>query len=337
MKILILYPGKIPESPAQIACFSDVWSYYLIKELQRHVTLVTSPIPNVTGAELVAWADTLKVSGYDAVIALGLRYFSKVDPEISKLIKNNLDPGSYLCQIHDGSRLDNDPVDITFTIKDQSSDYEFNSPANRFVRHHAYNSYVGWAADPVLNVPKQSEDVLRILVDHTNYGNNPVDNTRQVLEDIKRLIDSRAWQSQFQSISVRRFDSGRVVDVDFDAIDDIERYDRNQTIPYDKIIQEHCQAHIFCVTHPESVGLVVLETAMAGALPVIPKGFVPADRLATVRCLEYNKRIDWDRALKSIDIEKSREMALTNSWENVAKRIRDNIRIRNIIKGKQES
>ena len=333
MKILILHPGKMPASPSQIECFSDVWVYYLANELQRHLTVDSRAIPSRSSSDgFLKWFEDLNVSGYDAVIALGLRYFSTVPREVGETLLKKLDHRGFLCQIHDGSRLNNDPVDITFTLKDDSARYPFGTDANRYVRHRSYNEYIGWAADPSINVPAQDPDNLHILVDHTNYGPNLVDHTEKILKDIKSFIDGGAWRSRWKSVAVRRFDSGGAVDVDFNDIHNIKKYDR-RAIPFTEICQEHGQAHIFCVTHPESVGLVVLETAMAGALSVVPAGFVPGDRLDTVRAIEYQDLIPWAEVLKKINPAESRRVAMENSWANVCKRIRDVIRIRQNIRG----
>lgn len=332
MKILILYPGKIPTSPAQIECFSDVWVYYLLNELRRHLTVDSRMIPSrLDEKEFLKWFEDLDVNDYDAVIALGLRYFSTVPREIGETLLKKLDHRGFLCQIHDGSRLNNDPVDITFTLKDDSDRYPFGADANRYVRHRSYNEYIGWAADHEINAPQQDPENLHILVDHTNYGTNPVDYTEKILKDIKSFIDSGAWKPRWKSVSVRRFDSGGAVDVDFDTIHDIKKYDR-RSIPFTEICKEHGRAHIFCVTHPESVGLVVLETAMAGALPIVPEGFVPKDRLDTILAIEYQDSIPWAEILEKIDPARSREVALKNSWGNVCKRIRDIIAIRRNIR-----
>ena len=332
MKILVLYPGKIPSGPDQIECFSDVWVYYLSTELVRHAQVDLQKIPTVpTDNMLIDWAQDLDVSVYDAVIALGLRYFSTAPKAVGEILRKKLHGKGLLCQIHDGSRLDNDPVDLTFTLKDDSDRYPFGTSANRYVRHRSYNEYIGWAADPEINKPAQDPENLRILVDHTNYGNNPVDHTEKILQDIKDLVDSGVWKDRWKSVSVRRFDSGRVVDVDLNDISNIQRYDRS-SMPFTEICKEHGAAHVFCVTHPESVGLVVLETAMAGALPVIPQGFVPRDRLETVLAVEYQDSIPWEEVLEKINPAESRRVAIENSWEMVCKRIRDVIKIRQNIR-----
>lgn len=315
MKLLILCPGKIAASVDQICCFTDVLNYYLPKTLKDLVDTTVVPIPDVDDDYLKETFSTIDVQGYDAILTLGLRFYSKVSRDTTALLRDRF-PGLF-CQVHDGSRLDHDPVDITFTFKDDRDRMKKN--ASWHARHAAYNEYMGWGTDPEINRPQQNSRDLRILVDHTNYGNNEIDKTVEVLNEIRRFVYSDSWCKKFDSISVRRFDSGRVVDVDFNNLQ-IERYDRT-AIPFTEITQEHCAAHIFCVTHPESVGLVVLETAMAGALPVIPKGFIPQDRLKTVRHVEWEHSIDWCYVLQELDIDKSRQVALANTWPAMANRI----------------
>lgn len=328
MNLLLLCPGRLVDAPSEIKCFTDVWAYYLVESLrnQSEVTVKILQIPSLEEKELDIWFDQLEVAGYDAVIALGLRYFSTIPREIGEKLRQKLYPNGFLCQIHDGSRLDNDPVDITFTPKDESEKYPPGSEANRYVRHYAYNQSVGWAADPGLNSPNQDPSTLTILVDHTNYGQNTIDKTVEILEEIKKLKDSGAWHHDYKSISVRRFDSGQVVDVDLSDIKVPKKYDR-RGIPFTEICKEHSKAHVFCVTHPESVGLVVLETAMAGALVLSPQGFVPKDRLNTVKHIEWTDKIDWAKVLSQINPVESRKIALKNSWGAVARRIQDTITI----------
>jgi hypothetical protein len=315
MKILILCPGKIAKSLDQIGCFTDVLNYYLPKSLATIVDTVIMSIPDVDNNQLKEIFSTVEVDKYDAILTLGLRFYSKISPETTALLRDRFT--GLLCQVHDGSRLDHDPVDITFTFKDDTARLSKN--ASWLARHVKQNEYMGWATDPDVNTPQQDPRDLRILVDHTNYGDNVVDLTAQVLTEIQRFVESDVWQYKFDSVSVRRFDSGRVVDVDFNNLD-IKKYDRT-TIPFNQITKEHGVAHIFCVTHPESVGLVVLETAMAGALPVVPKGFIPKDRLKTIRYAEWGQRVNWKLVLAKLNIDKSRSVALANTWESVAERI----------------
>lgn len=333
MKVLIIHTGVMPASPDKISCFTDVWTYYLGTELGKHLQTNIVAIPSrLSEEELETWFADLNVEGYRAVIALGLRYFSTIPRRIGEQLRQRLAPSGFLCQLHDGSRLDNDPVDITFTLKDESDRYPFAAEANRWVRHRSYNAYIGWAADAEVNAPAQDDITLNILVDHTNYGPNPVDHTRDILLDIQQFVQGMTWKKKWGNVSVQRFDSGAVVDVDFDAIEDIQRYDRT-AIPFTEICQAHGRAHVFCVTHPESVGQVVLETAVAGALAVVPKGFVPSDRLATIRHIEYEGAIPWHLVMSNINPKLSRKVAMDNSWNLVARRIKSELAVRSRIRG----
>ena len=317
MKLLLLCPGNVASSVENIKCFTDVLSYYLPRSLRSFpgVDVTTQIIPSEDNDDLKNLFSTLEVNEYDAILTLGLRFYSKISLETTDLLRSRFN--GLLCQIHDGTRLDYDPVDVTFTFK--NDDLRLDGDVKRFERHKKFNAYMGWATDFELNSPQQNADVLRILVDHTNYGDNPVDLTEKILNNIKQFVDSGIWKKQYKSVMIRRFDSGRVVDVDFTETE-ISRYDRT-SIPFSEITKEHCAAHVFCVTHPESVGLVVLETAAAGALPVVPKGFVPQDRLDTVRHLTWEDSIDWKQVLDNIDIEASRNEAIKNNWDSAASRV----------------
>jgi hypothetical protein len=334
MKFLLLYPNWQPKDVDDLKCFSDVWGYYLSKELSNHVDTTHAVIPGrLDEHELHTWFESLDVAGYDAVIALGLRYFSQIAKSTVEQLRKRVYPG-FLCQVYDGSRLDNDGVDITFTLKDESNNekYKPGADANRHVRHRAFNEYVGWAADIDLNVRNQDSEHLRLLVDHTNYAQNPIDRSDDILKQIKQFVDSGIWKEQWKSVTVRRFDSGKVVTVDLDNLLPVTRYDRTG-IPYRSVCEEHSRAHAFFVTHPESVGLVVLETAVAGALTVTPNGFIPLDRLKTVKHITYGDEIDWNSVLSNINPSACRKFAKTNTWEAVAKRIRDTVGIRRAIRG----
>lgn len=325
MKLLILCPGRIPESVNDIRCFTDVLNYYLPTELNKIADATIAVIPSEDGEILKKSFATLDFSEYDAILTLTLRFYSKISRETTQILRNRFK--GILCQVHDGTRLDNDPVDVTFTFKDDSHWVELTN--NRLARHFKYNHYMGWAADSDLNRSEQSSTDLRILIDHTNYGNNPIDRTSEVIFQVKRLIDSNIWKDRFETISVRRFDSGRVIDVDFTNTN-IITYDRS-AIPFTEVCQEHSRSHIFMVTHPESVGLVVLETSVAGALTVSPVGFIPRDRLDTVRHIEWSGSVDWKNVINNINPSESRKVATMNTWGKVAQNILEELELR--IKG----
>lgn len=315
IKLLILNPGKTPQSISEINNFTGLIAFYLPKSLAIFCDLCVVNIPNSDNSNLKDIFKNLNVEKYDAILTLGLRFYSTISNHTTLSLRDRFT--GLFCQIHDGTRLDYDPVDITFTLKDDGPRLSDN--LGWFTRHNKYNEYMGWAACPQLNTPSQNTKDLRILVDHTNYGNNPIDLTHKVLDEIKKFVQSNLWKKYFDSISVRRLESGRVETVDLNCRN-ITKYDRTP-IPLNIIAKEYSAAHFFCVTHPESVGMVTLETSMAGALPLIPLGFIPKDRLITIRHLEWQDEIPWETALTKIDINASRHIALENTWDSVAARI----------------
>ncbi len=321
INMLILCPGSpvTPRTISEIKCFSEVLSFYLPRQLDKLANVDIMPIPETDCAELQTIFANIDVAKYTAILTLGLRFYSKISIKTTNLLRCRFD--GLFCQTHDSGRLDNDPVDVTFTFRDDAR--TLDNTNNRLSRHNTYNECMGWAADPKLNVSNQSKTDLRILVDHTNYGPaDAVDLTIDVLQQIDDFINSNTWKKKYKSVSVRRFISGAVIDVDFDNLSDLTTYTKSaKLLPITEISKEHSLAHIFCVTHPESVGLVVLETALAGAFIVTPDKFIPADRLETVRSLEWSGSINWNSVLTSIDPAASRNIAIKNNWNTVAQTI----------------
>ena len=259
--------------------------------------------------------------GFDVILALGLRYFSFIPIEIKQNIRSRFN--GLLCQLYDGTRIKDDEIDYTFTMK--------NDYWSTFIRHwyrlkKGRNIYVGWGADEQLNCPKQDADTLRILIDHPDElreGRGIIDKTDEIIKDVERLRASNNWKKYYKKLCVRRFSADYGVEnLDFNKVETKPyKGHRNSNIPYPKLCEEHCKTHVFIVTHPESLGLVVLETALAGALVVVPKGFVAKDRIKTIKHYEYKKHIEWEKVLRMIDIKESRKIALKNSWDCVASNI----------------
>ena len=329
MNLLILSPNlKIPKNKAEIDNFESVWCYYLYHKLKNfdiNVNFLT--IPNIKNEkELCDYFDNLKIDSYHGILVLGLRYFSHVPEKIGLNLKKRF--SGILCQLYDGSRLDTDPVDVTFTFRNDDWRYPLGAPNNRHLRHHNNNVYIGWSADSNLIQSRQPKEKLNVLVDHSAFNHNSLDRSFDTLMNIRNLIHSGIYEDYgFKSVSVRRFTSGAVETVDIDNFS-IQRYDNTASMSYINACREYSKAHIFCVTHKESVGQSIIESATSGALVISPKNFVNKDRLDTVRHVEWSDRIDWPSVLPAIDIKKSREKASKNSWFDICQTIINTIETR---------
>jgi hypothetical protein len=288
-----------PEVPGResIRNYSGMWAYYLVREFEAAgVDLIFDP-PQHRGADAVEHYARLQVEA-DHVLALGTRYFEKVPRECIGVLRRKV--AGAVTQLHDGESLA--WVDCTFTVKKEGRG-----------RKHCH---VGWAADPALFVPRQRSDELGILVDHPDYVPDRGDRTAELLADVKAFLAGGMWRAHFKSICALRIADGGTVG----ATEPLEPYGR-KTMPVERMAAAYGRAHLFLVTHPESVGLAVLEASMAGALPLVPRGFVDGGLLGTVRRLSFDGAVPWREALRMIDPADSREIAEGNTWKGIAEKM----------------
>src|SRR5574343_9354 len=312
MKLLIMCPGNVPKSVDGIRCFTQVLNYYIPNNLKELIDVDVINLPLSNNEEVLRIFSSVE-EGYAAVLVLGLRYFSRVPRHFLPVLRARAK--CPIVQMHDGSRFDVDGVDLTLTFKDLDI-----IPPSRTAVHLKYNRCVGWAADHELFVPvTKNANELNVLIDHTNYGGGP-DYSIEVLRDVFSFVDSEIWKNRYTAVNVRRLSSGFVEEVR-ELPKSIDQYDRTKIIPITDLAKHYGHSDIFIVTHPESLGLVVLETALCGSLVVCKEGFVSKDRLNTINHISYNKSIDWQTVLTSIDQEANRRTAMSNNWQALTKNI----------------
>jgi hypothetical protein len=119
--------------------------------------------------------------------------------------------------------------------------------------------YIGWAADDTLLIPKKPK-TLTVFVDHSLYVDTAPDYTKTVMEGIKRYATLTK-----EKINVIQLRNEGLKKVNLDEPFTPEIYDRKLQVPYPEVCDAYKKAHIFVVTHAESLGLSVIESAMAGA------------------------------------------------------------------------
>jgi hypothetical protein len=324
MKVMLFHPPGSMELSA-LKSFGMMRAYYLELELRKlGVELVVKNWmrnSHLTKEELIRYHETLDITGIDHFIGHGIRYWSFLPIECGQALRARLGRHQCMAQIHDVSLLDKTAADVTFVHRDRSADYQPGRKDGGHERYHRHTCLIGWAADQHLCSPDQPEDELRILIDHPTYTHSSIDVTLSVLLNLRQLVETpELWSNRFKAIKVRQFVDGAIVDVDLMGDLSVTPYTR-KAIPYVEACKEYSQAHIFLVTHSESLGQSVIEAATAGALVVAPETFIAADRLATIRHHEWSRFIRWDRVLPQIDVQASRAMAVKNSWEDMAKRI----------------
>lgn len=169
---------------------------------------------------------------------------------------------------------------------------------------------VGFAANHELLVPNKDPKRIRILVDHPAYSPEHFKKRDRTKDILDQIFSSHLPKEK--ALFVRRFINGDVETVNRDKYN-VELYNR-KGVNILNAFDEYNQADIFFVTHPESMGLSVIESAMAGALVVLPRFYIKPEFLEGIEYVEFEKDIDWEIVLNKLDAKNCRRKALKKTW-----------------------
>lgn len=171
--------------------------------------------------------------------------------------------------------------------------------------------YVGWAVDHSMCFPQKDPNVLRILIDHSLYvANNNVDCSIPIFKDVMNFANLY----KERPVIVRRFISGGIETCDANSKPEI--YNR-KGLNFRDAAAEYRKSDIFIVTHPESMGLSVLESAASGALVLSQEGFIKPELINDLNHLIYRGNIPWGVVLKMINHKESYTRTLKYNWSGI--------------------
>ena len=194
--------------------------------------------------------------------------------------------------------------------------------------------YVGWAADLQTFTPEKDPEWLTIFVDHKYDPTERHDDTEALLKS------ATSYAARLASEDRRVGNPPRRVQVVFFSPEGIERIEPSEVrdvhlgndrrtfyrrVPGPELAAWTRKADIFVVTHGESMGLPVLENAMAGALIVARRGFVKPELLRSLAHHEYDRveSLDWDSLTAHLNPARFRRRASHFTWGQVAERMLD--------------
>ncbi|EKR7202973.1 hypothetical protein P8724_005072, partial [Escherichia coli] len=181
----------------------------------------------------------------------------------------------------------------------------------RLERHNRFNKHVGWAANQDLfHLETKTDDVLRIFVDHAAFDVSGFDHSLSILMNLQRLT---------VPYEARTLTDDGLITIDPGNIS-VTPY-RRTPVPATEFAAELRKSDVFIVTHPESLGLTVLEAAMCGALVLTPPDCLPPDRLALVNHMVIKSRIDWDEVIARVDRVKNAEKVQCHTWSAIAEKM----------------
>ena len=318
MNILLI--GNKVQSTDKIYNYSDVWSFYLSQALIRIGVTVHYIKPSlITEANSINYVlDICNNNKIDHIIALGVRFFSRLPKDVGITLSKNF--SGLVCQIHDASLLDGAPVDVNLTVRNDCYLYA-NNENRRLDRHNAYNWHIGWAADPDIFYPEQDNNgVLSVFVDHPTFVDNSPDSTLNIMMSLRELKKNALHHEYgFNELHIKTLTDDGIVDVDLDNII-VKPYNRT-AVPLTEFSSALRKSHIFFVTHKESVGLTVLESAMSGAIVSAPINTINKCRLDTINHVIFERNVKWPELLDKIDPKYNTIRANNNNWEQVARNI----------------
>ena len=306
----IIFFGGIRKTDTKDLNLNDItgtpalYSYFLRKEFNKlgiETTYCEAKARNATDDEV----NSIHIPKGDHILAVFQRAFSIRCRKTNKLEKNiRRSISGKMTAICDHS-LKNPTEDIIFYA------VPTKKPPEK-------NIYLGWACDHSLLTPEKDSTRIRILIDHAYYGKNqPLDLTVSIS---KQCLDFQKNYKEKQII-IRRFSGPSGCETINDNNWNNEVYDRSTSMPYPKACEEYKKADIFIVTHPESLGLSVLESAAAGAYILCPKDYIKSNILKQIRHDQFNKTISLFDTISKIDINQSIERTKNFTWQIISEKI----------------
>jgi hypothetical protein len=305
-----------------------IYTFFIVKYINRNypkVNITLKSIPNFKVGYEKTYEKFFLDNTYDHIIVIDNRgikrrhfiFFSKLKEKVKGIITT---------------------ISDNMNVKGNEDVLFFCIPHTR--KRTERSRYIGWACDKELLTPKQDSNTIQILIDHIYYGKE----TSGIYNmDLTITISEQIWRQVKElnigkKIIVKRFCNGGVETLTEENYNKVNKYQQNNGLSYQEVIDLYNTTDIFFVTHPESMGLVVLECAMAGALIVSPEGYIKNELLHSLYHVSlpfcYNKvNINLKEIINRIDHKKSRKMSEIFNWSNAVDKIMDTfINIKNYYK-----
>lgn len=308
MRILLLSTYPIDEKELELKyCKSQyhIFLYFLSKYLKNHELIIKHLPPMGSSTRIINIYKKYEVPEAEHCIVVENRGFYRRPNIFYKNLRSKI--SGCISTISASPKIIGDEDVLFFMIA-----------SGKRKRKNA--RYVGWACDNELIKPRQSKDFINILIDHPYYGreNSRMANVDQTL-NISNIVYN--WAKDKKNVKINRFCRGGIEVVNETNYNKLEKYIQNDGLNYYEACKIYSSTDVFFVTHPECMGLVVLECAMAGALIVTPEGFIKKELLKHVNHLIIKDSFNMDEIISKIDHKLSRSKVERFNWANVTQRI----------------
>lgn len=240
----------------------------------------------------------------------GIDFYNKLKPNIKygifNITDNNDDFGAYGPQEY-----------IFYSIWKQ---YQINDKS----------FYIGWATNPDIFYPRLSNQSSQSLTKSPNELVILIDD-KYCKYDTSEEIIAKCYDYMLNNDNVIIYRFG-YSDKAFDFIDTYkgtnDRYIvlENRLPQYEKA-HYHNISDIFIVSHCETLGFEVLESAMAGCYIISKNTYIKPDLLTDILHFNYDdiSELELDFIKNQLDINTQRTKALKYTWQNSVKRINNTL------------
>lgn len=325
MKILLLWGrGEDPATTGRISNLSGVYATQITKVLRDlGIEVVFGKCPPAplelpegpSGSERRAYSG-IEFPSCDHALCVEQNAFQSRPFEFFEAVRNAC--SGYVGTMHDHDRGQG------------PEDFQFH--ARKSYMNPASSAYVGWASDETEFFPEQDPTALNILIDHKYFLDERHDSTETILQSV--LLFARRYNSgEVARVGMKdkvivRFlgPSGlEIIDSRIDHEFDFgnERLKFHSRVPFDEMAAWTRMTDVFVVTHRETMGLAILENAMAGATIVCKRGYAEPELLYPLKHVEYEDEIDWETAVQNLKPGESRLRALNYTWNKLVGRMLD--------------
>jgi hypothetical protein len=199
-----------------------------------------------------------------------------------------------------------------------------------------------WGCDPEVLIPNKDSNCLNIFLDSWIFDEKKYDRTPELLESCLEYAESNStYLNGVNKIKIKAWGKTGVEEFVYGGNNKLIR--KPIRIGFEEMMVHLKNADIFIVTHSESMGLTILEAAMAGCLVLIPVPAKPnptvtrwiktdlADTIPHVEIPHHKNEkilIPWSELAEKLLPNKIRSDTIKNTWAEVTKKILEGFRER---------
>ena len=323
IRILLVVDPKVatePLMPQRLFNWSTVYSYSLIQSFKRlgHDVEIENVFEIIKGD-----SPRLGSKRFDFVLVILNNASKDFGTDLFERLRGLVIPDGLIGTISDH--------DFGIEFEDIRFCATVISPREKDPRAHQ----VFWGCDPNFLEPEKDEDCLTILLDSWFFEDKKYDRTPEILDACLEYSKStEGFIGGKKKIRILAWGNDGIEEFQYEGKNELVH--KPNRVGFETLMENLRRADVFMVTHSESMGLTILEAAMAGCVVVIPVPAIPnpdvsrwirQDLAETIPHVNFSHRLEerievpWGEIGEMMDPTKIRDETIEFTWEGVAERI----------------